>query len=214
MKDILQNIWKCILYGRKLVVIHWINIQRKSQVCSCKIYLIKLLLENLGIVTTKESQVMMRNSLNIAPWKKLCKPCKQKIARKEEDLTEEEQSQGEQDEDFLISFKAKRQEINEELKNFNISPLKSHSKSLKHIYSQKKSEKLHASKKWQITLLEKLKVNVPQNYVMKPMEWKRRLKTLMKLWVWYKKKVLFWQKTYCSTSNTGTPKLVNIRSTK
>ena len=49
---------------------------------------------------------MMKNSLNIAPGKKLCKPCKQKIARKE-DLTEEEQSQGEQDEDFQISFKAK-----------------------------------------------------------------------------------------------------------
>ena len=76
---------------------------------------------NLGEVTTKESQVMMRNSLNIAPGKKLCKPCKQKIPRKEY-LTEEEKSQGEQDEDFLISsFKAKRQEVNEELKNFNIS---------------------------------------------------------------------------------------------
>ena len=73
---------------------------------------------------------MMRNSLNIALGKKLCKPCKQKIARK--DLTEEEQTQGEQDEDFLISsFKAKRQEINQELKNFNISPLKLHSKSSK-----------------------------------------------------------------------------------
>ena len=35
----------------------------------------------------------MRNSLNIAPGKKLCKPCKQKVARKE-DHTEEEQSQG------------------------------------------------------------------------------------------------------------------------
>ena len=57
---------------------------------------------------------MTRNSLNIAPGKKLCKPCKQKIARKE-DLTEEEQSQ---DEDFLIS------------------PLKSHSKSSKHILSE------------------------------------------------------------------------------
>ena len=91
---------------------------------------------NLGVVTTKESQVMMRNSLNIAPGKKLCKPSKQKIARKE-DLTEEEKSQGEQDEDFLISsFKAKRQEVNEELKNFNISPLKSYSKSSKHILSE------------------------------------------------------------------------------
>ena len=59
---------------------------------------------------------MMRNSLNIAPGKKLCKPCKQKIARKE-DLTDEEQSQ---DVDFLIS------------------PLKSHSKSSKHILSEGK----------------------------------------------------------------------------
>ena len=83
---------------------------------------------------------MMRNSLNNAPGKKLCKPCKQKIARKE-DLTEEEQSQGEQDEDFLISsFKAKIQEINEELKNFNMSFLKSHSKSSKHILSEEKSK--------------------------------------------------------------------------
>ena len=82
-----------------------------------------------------------------------CKPCKQRVARKE-DLTEEEQSQGEQDEDFLISsFKAKRQEINAELKNFNISKI-----SFKIIKT-----------KWQITLFEKLKVNVPQNYVMKPM---------------------------------------------
>ena len=59
--------------------------------------------------------------MNIAPGKKLCKPCKQKIARKE-DLTEEEQSQDEQDEDFLIS------------------PLKSHSKSSKHILSEGKQK--------------------------------------------------------------------------
>ena len=63
---------------------------------------------------------MMRNSLNIAPGKKLCKPCKQKIARKE-DLTEKEQSQAEQDDFLISSFKEKRQEINKELKNFNIS---------------------------------------------------------------------------------------------
>ena len=59
---------------------------------------------------------MTRNSLNIAPGKKLCKPCKQKIAR-EEDLTDEEQCQ---DKDFLISS------------------LKSYSKSSKHILSEGK----------------------------------------------------------------------------
>ncbi|XP_065647991.1 uncharacterized protein LOC136077703 [Hydra vulgaris] len=81
---------------------------------------------------------MMRSSLNIAPGKKLCKPCKQKIAKRA-DLKEEKQSQGEQDEDFLISsFKSKRQDINEELENFNISPLESHSKSSKHILSEGK----------------------------------------------------------------------------
>ena len=90
------------------------------------IYTIQSLLENLRVVTINESQVMMRSSLNIAPGKKLCKPCNQKIAKKA-DLKEENQSQGEQDEDFLISsFKSKRLEINEELENFNISPLKSH----------------------------------------------------------------------------------------
>ena len=39
------------------------------------IYTIQLLLENLRVVTINESQVMMRSSLNIAPGKKLCKPC-------------------------------------------------------------------------------------------------------------------------------------------
>ncbi|XP_065642225.1 ARL14 effector protein-like [Hydra vulgaris] len=92
-----------------------------------KLYTIQLLLENLIVVTINESQIMMRISLNIAPGQKLCKPCKQKIAIKE-NLKEKKQSQGEQDEDFLISsFKSKTQEINEELKNFNISSLKSHS---------------------------------------------------------------------------------------
>ncbi|XP_065667853.1 ARL14 effector protein-like [Hydra vulgaris] len=98
----------------------------------------KKITKNLRVVTINESQDMMRSSLNIAPGKKLCEPCKQKIAKKA-DLKEEKQSQGEQDEDFLISsFKSKRQEINEELENFNISPLKSHSKSSKHILSEGK----------------------------------------------------------------------------
>ena len=57
---------------------------------------------------------MIRNSLNIGPWKKLCKLSKQKIA-KGEDLTEEEQGQAEQDVDFVISsFKVTRQEINKD----------------------------------------------------------------------------------------------------
>ncbi|XP_047126478.1 uncharacterized protein LOC124807875 [Hydra vulgaris] len=100
----------------------------------------KKITKNLGVVTIKESQVMMRNCLNIPPGKKLCKPCKQKIARKKE-LTEEEQSKSEQDEDFLISpCKKIRQEINKELKNFSLSPLKSHSKSLKHILSEGKQK--------------------------------------------------------------------------
>ncbi|XP_065658619.1 ARL14 effector protein-like [Hydra vulgaris] len=67
----------------------------------------KKITKNLRVVTINESQDMMRSSLNIAPGKKLCKPCKQKIAKKA-DLKEEKQSQGEQDEDFLISsFKSK-----------------------------------------------------------------------------------------------------------
>ena len=39
-------------------------------------------LENLGIFTKKESQVMMRNSLNIAPGKKLCKLVNKRLPEK------------------------------------------------------------------------------------------------------------------------------------
>ena len=104
---------------------------------------------------------MMRNSLNIAPGKKLCKPCRQKIARKE-DLTEEEQSQDEHDEDFLIS------------------PLKSHPKSSKHLLSKGK-QKVACINEMANNATRKIESQCSSKLCYETDGMKKKLKTLKKL---------------------------------
>ena len=139
----------------------------------------------------------MRSSLDIAPGKKLCKPCKQKIAKKA-DLKEEKQSQGEQDEDFLISsFKSKRQEINEELENFNISPLKSHSKSSKHILSEGKRKVAHINKMVSnLTRKTESQLNVPSKLCYETNNMKKKAENFDEIMSLIK------EKTLCSDKRT------------
>ncbi|XP_065673656.1 uncharacterized protein LOC136090720 [Hydra vulgaris] len=151
----------------------------------------KKITKNLRVVTINESQDMMRSSLNIAPGKKLCKPCKQKIAKKA-DLKEEKQSQGEQDEDFLISsFKSKRQEINEELENFNISPLKSHSKSSKHILSEGKRKVARINEMVSnLTRKTESQFNVPSKLCYEPNDIKKKAENFDEIMSLIKEKIL------------------------
>ncbi|XP_065667364.1 uncharacterized protein LOC136087791 [Hydra vulgaris] len=151
----------------------------------------KKITKNLRVVTINESQDMMRSSLNIAPGKKLCKPCKQKIVKKA-DLKEEKQSQGEQYEDFLISsFKSKRQEINEELENFNISPLKSHSKSSKHILSEGKRKVARINEMVSnLTKKTESQFNIPSKLCYEPNDIKKKAENFDEIMSLIKEKIL------------------------
>ena len=103
---------------------------------------------------------MKAKNMYIAPGKKLCKACKQKMVR-EEDQHEEGDSHDEFDINFT-SPEVTREEINEDLNEFNISPLKLHSMSSRHVHSEGK-RKIARIKQKAINLTENFEasVNIP-----------------------------------------------------
>ena len=117
----------------------------------------------------EQSQNASQKNLHITPGKKLCRTCQIKVSHYSQAEPVIEQTDfpvnenfEEDDDMFKPDFELSRDEINESLLNFDISPLKSHAKSTNHITSEGKRKVAKINEKVkQLTHQIEKHVNIP-----------------------------------------------------
>ena len=117
----------------------------------------------------EQSQNASQKNLHITPGKKLCRTCQIKVSHYSQAEPVIEQTDfpvnenfEEDDDMFKPDFELSRDEINESLLNFDISPLKSHAKSTNHVTSEGKRKVAKINEKVkQLTHQIEKHVNIP-----------------------------------------------------